>query len=49
MPPSLPATLPTGACPNFTTFWDLITERKIWPFTPDGDVFRKAPTQRAHG
>ena len=22
-------------------FWDLITERKIWPFTPDGDVFRK--------
>ena len=24
------------------TFWDLITERKIWPFTPDGDIFRKA-------
>src|SRR5580700_796210 len=24
------------------TFWDMITERKIWPFTPDGDVFRKA-------
>lgn len=23
-------------------FWDLITERKIWAFTPDGDVFRKA-------
>lgn len=23
-------------------FWDQITERKIWPFTPDGDVFRKA-------
>src|SRR5262245_17601793 len=23
-------------------FWDKITERKIWPFTPDGDVFRKA-------
>jgi NTE family protein len=23
-------------------FWDLITERKIWPFTPDGDIFRKA-------
>jgi NTE family protein len=23
-------------------FWDRITERKIWPFTPDGDVFRKA-------
>jgi NTE family protein len=24
------------------TFWEKITERKIWPFTPDGDVFRKA-------
>jgi NTE family protein len=24
------------------TFWDRITERKVWPFTPDGDVFRKA-------
>jgi hypothetical protein len=23
-------------------FWDRITDRKIWPFTPDGDVFRKA-------
>jgi NTE family protein len=23
-------------------FWERITERKIWPFTPDGDVFRKA-------
>ena len=23
-------------------FWDRITERKVWPFTPDGDVFRKA-------
>ncbi len=23
-------------------FWDQITDRKIWPFTPDGDVFRKA-------
>jgi NTE family protein len=23
-------------------FWDRITERKIWAFTPDGDVFRKA-------
>jgi len=22
--------------------WDMITERKIWPFTPDGDIFRKA-------
>jgi NTE family protein len=24
------------------TFWELITERKIWHYTPDGDVFRKA-------
>ena len=23
-------------------FWDMITERKIWPFTPDNDIFRKA-------
>ena len=23
-------------------FWDLITERKIWHYTPDGDAFRKA-------
>ena len=23
-------------------FWETITDRKIWPFTPDGDVFRKA-------
>jgi len=24
------------------TFWERITERKIWPFTPDGDIYRKA-------
>ncbi|WP_204308251.1 patatin-like phospholipase family protein, partial [Klebsiella aerogenes] len=23
-------------------FWETITERKIWAFTPDGDVFRQA-------
>ena len=23
-------------------FWEIITERKIWLYTPDGDVFRKA-------
>jgi NTE family protein len=23
-------------------FWERITDRRIWPFTPDGDVFRKA-------
>ncbi|MGN1289989.1 MAG: patatin-like phospholipase family protein [Bradyrhizobium sp.] len=24
------------------TFWDRITNRKIWHYTPDGDIFRKA-------
>jgi NTE family protein len=24
------------------TFWERITDRKIWHYTPDGDVFRKA-------
>jgi NTE family protein len=24
------------------SFWHRITDRKIWPFTPDGDIFRKA-------
>ncbi len=24
------------------TFWDRITSRKVWHYTPDGDVFRKA-------
>jgi len=24
------------------TFWDRITDRKIWHYTPDGDVYRKA-------
>jgi NTE family protein len=23
------------------TFWERITERKIWNYTPDGDVFRR--------
>jgi NTE family protein len=27
---------------HLRTFWERITDRKIWPFTPDGDVFRKA-------
>ena len=31
-----------AACANCDSFWDTITERKIWPFTPDGDIFRKA-------
>jgi NTE family protein len=24
------------------TFWDRITDRKIWHYTPDGDIYRKA-------
>ena len=24
------------------TFWERITQRKIWNYTPDGDIFRKA-------
>ena len=24
------------------TFWERITERRIWNYTPDGDIFRKA-------
>jgi hypothetical protein len=27
---------------DLRTFWERITERKIWSYTPDGDVFRKA-------
>ena len=23
-------------------FWERITERKVWHYTPDGDIFRKA-------
>ena len=31
-------------------FWERITERKIWPYTPDGDIYRKARNadQRVH-
>ena len=31
-----------AACDRLRTFWETITERKVWHFTPDGDVFRKA-------
>jgi NTE family protein len=27
---------------HLRAFWERITDRKIWPFTPDGDIFRKA-------
>jgi NTE family protein len=27
---------------RLTTFWERITERKVWLHTPDGDVFRQA-------
>ena len=32
----------SGGCSALRTFWERITERKIWHYTPDGDVFRKA-------
>ena len=28
--------------PALRTFWERITERKVWHYTPDGDFFRKA-------
>ena len=28
--------------PRLRQFWEMITDRKIWAYTPDGDVFRKA-------
>ena len=28
--------------PRLREFWETISDRKIWAFTPDGDIFRKA-------
>ena len=28
--------------PALRTFWERVTERKVWHYTPDGDIFRKA-------
>jgi NTE family protein len=33
---------PRKRLPHLRAFWEQITERKIWAYTPDGDVFRKA-------
>jgi NTE family protein len=33
---------PNRRLKQLQTFWETITDRKIWPFTPDGDIFRKA-------
>ena len=33
---------PSRRLGQLSTFWERITDRRIWPFTPDGDVFRKA-------
>src|SRR5262249_11023877 len=33
---------PNRRLERLRTFWEMVTDRKIWPFTPDGDVFRKA-------
>jgi len=34
--------LPEKRLERLEQFWTMITQRKIWPFTPDGDVFRRA-------
>jgi NTE family protein len=34
--------VPSKRLGKLRIFWERITDRKIWPFTPDGDVFRKA-------
>jgi NTE family protein len=33
---------PSRRLRQLSAFWERITDRRIWPFTPDGDVFRKA-------
>ncbi|MCC8968044.1 patatin-like phospholipase family protein [Bradyrhizobium sp. Pear76] len=33
---------PSKRLERLHTFWDRITSRKIWHYTPDGDIFRKA-------
>jgi NTE family protein len=33
---------PSRRLRQLATFWERITDRKIWPFTPDGDIYRKA-------
>jgi NTE family protein len=33
---------PSQRLSRLRAFWERITDRKIWPFTPDGDIFRKA-------
>ncbi len=30
---------------NLEAFWDIISGRKIWPFTPEGDIFRDLRNQ----
>jgi NTE family protein len=31
---------PEGRMRNLEAFWNLVSGRKIWPYTPEGDVFR---------
>ena len=33
---------PSQRIAKLRAFWERITERKVWNYTPDGDVFRKA-------
>jgi NTE family protein len=28
--------------PQLRQFWEMITDRKIWHYTPDGDIYRRA-------
>ena len=33
---------PHGRLEKLRTFWERITDRRVWLFTPDGDIYRKA-------
>ena len=33
---------PAQRLEKLQTFWDRITARKVWHYTPDGDIYRKA-------
>ena len=33
---------PAKRLERLRTFWERITDRTVWPYTPDGDIYRKA-------
>ncbi len=37
----MPATRRNGDLAALCEFWDRVTDRTIWPYTPDGDIFRQ--------